>query len=1029
MSCRRTLRGRITDVRGTVLALLLLAATHCTSPPPDAYAGAVQTEAGLDVGTTAAGESCRQQADRADVAEIFCKDWEQPAGSVRRSNLGGTTELDRLATSGLWRIGIDLRLVCESPVPVALAYAQSALLLRCTRRIGGLPQVALVANVDGKIYFADGILPLLPVLERSIGVLSGHLAAAAAPASQPSLGMRQLIERLSARAFTVGDFAEYDRLMALGARANLSEDFISAATAYRAALKLQQQALGHNDPNTSLALMSLALQLSNQGQFSQADVVFAQADRLSPSAADQAAPARLMHYRALHLLNQDQIDDALTLLASAETAYAKLVPPEALAASASSAMPDDLARFPSQRVLVDPIAQSAIKGMVEVRRYRSIALRKQGQIDAANKEIRSAERLAQANALVQPIIGARVARTAALIDAEQHDDTGSSVRLDRAATDFRLALPLTRPFAATELLRAATQLRNGDAGGAIERCRAAVRVLRDLKLGIEERLLEPCLSALAARAGQYSNERQKLLAEMFEVVELGEGSLTSQLIAQASARLEQDTRDPRVAQAIRRRQDAEAMLGTLYSTRDTLAESRRLGGRPYDGPPMDGAALDGRIAAAQDELKDSDAAVQEVAPNYGQLLQQVVSARDVFALLHSGEAFAQVMVATNETWTLLLRDGQISLGRSETGIGAMTRLVVRLRATLARQNGTVPDFATGPAHGVFAATLGTVADPLADTKALVVAPSGPLFSLPFALLLTDDYSGADLSAAPWLVLSMSIAHVPSAANFVGLRRAAGASQAIRPWFGFGDFRPVTRAAAARSFPEPACAETAADFAALSPLPHSREELEKARTIMGANATDVLLGPAFTAEAVRQARLKNYRIIHFSTHALLPSTLDCQPQQIIVTSAPRGATTADGAMLLADDALGLDLDADAVILSACNSIGRGGKLAGESLSALARAFFYAGSRSLLATHWSLNDAAAQQLVAGLLQDYRNNAGDGLAQSLRAAQLALIASAGRDGMPANLAHPFFWAPMALIGESGARPPSSRTAVNIP
>ena len=109
--------------------------------------------------------------------------------------------------------------------------------------------------------------------------------------------------------------------------------------------------------------------------------------------------------------------------------------------------------------------------------------------------------------------------------------------------------------------------------------------------------------------------------------------------------------------------------------------------------------------------------------------------------------------------------------------------------------------------------------------------------------------------------------------------------------------------------------------------------------------------------------------------------------------------------------------------------RGRLKAGESLSALARAFFYAGSRSLLATHWSLNDAAAEQLVAGLLQDYRNNAGDGLAQSLRAAQLALVASAGRDGMPANLAHPFFWAPMALIGESGAPPPSVRTAVNIP
>ncbi len=1014
-------------MRRTLLALLLIAVANCTTPPPDAYVGAVQANVGLDIGTTATGEHCRQHTDRAGTADIYCKDWDQPAGRVRRGGPAGPAQLATLAISGEWRLGIDLRFICEPPMPVSLAGSQSALLLRCSRRIGGFPQVALVTSVDGTVYYADGILPLLPVLERSIGVLSGHVPPAAAPASQPSLAMRQLIERLSAQAFTVGDVAEYDRLMALGARANLSEDFASAAAAYRAALKLQQKALGRIDPNTAVPLMSLALQLSDQGHFNEADAVFAQAEKLAPGAADQAAPARLMHYRALHLLNKGQLDEALTLLDAAEHAYAALAPPEAVAASTIGIATGDVARFPSQRVLTDPVAQSALMGLVEVRRYRSIVLRREGQIDTAQAAMRSAERLAAANALVQPIIAARVARTAALIDAEQHDDTTSSIRLTRAAGDFRLALPLTRPFAATELLRAARALRNGDVDGTIERCQAAVRVLRDLKLGIDERLLEPCLSGFAARAQQSSSERQQLLAEMFEVAELGEGSLTSQLIAQASARLAENSRDPRVAQAIRRRQDAASLLGTLYSTRDSLAELHRPGGPPYTGPPMDATALDTRIAAALGELKDSDAAVQEVAPNYGQLLQEVVPARDVFALLRPGEAFAQVTVATDETWTLLLRDGQIFLGRSETGLGAMTRLVVRLRATLARKDGALPAFATGPAHGVYAATLGTVASPLAGATALVVAPSGPLLSLPFALLLTEDVGDADLRSAPWLVRSMSIAHVPSAANFAGLRRAAGGSRASRPWFGFGDFRPVSRAAAVRSFPEPACAETAAEFAALSPLPHSRVELEKARAIMGANATDVLLGPAFTAEAVRRAPLKSYRIIHFSTHALLPSELECQPQQIIVTSAPSGAKTADGAMLLADDALGLDLDADTVILSACNSGGRGGKLAGESLSALARAFFYAGSRSLFATHWSLNDAAAEQLVSGLLRDHRDDTGDGLAQSLRAAQLALLASAGHDGTPAELAHPFFWAPMALIGEAGARQGSTRTAAN--
>ena len=360
----------------------------------------------------------------------------------------------------------------------------------------------------------------------------------------------------------------------------------------------------------------------------------------------------------------------------------------------------------------------------------------------------------------------------------------------------------------------------------------------------------------------------------------------------------------------------------------------------------------------------------------------------------------------------------------------MTRLVVRTRATLSRRpDGSLPAFATGPASAVFAATLGTVWAPLSDATALVVAPSGPLLSLPFALLLTQDFGGDDLRTAPWLVRTMSLAHVPSAASFVGLRHAAGGSRAARPWFGFGDFRPVSLAAATRSFPGAACAEAASAFAALPPLPRSLIELEAARAIVGANSSELLLGQAFTVEAVRRVSLKNYRIIHIATHALLPAELECQPQPLIVTSAPRGATTADGAMLLADEVLALDLNADTVILSACNSGGRGGKLAGESLSALARAFFYAGSRSLLATHWSLNDAAGERLVSGLLRDDTRSAGEGLAQALRTAQLTLLAAAGSSGVPAEVAHPFFWAPMALIGEGGILHPPSQTALKGP
>ena len=195
-----------------------------------------------------------------------------------------------------------------------------------------------------------------------------------------------------------------------------------------------------------------------------------------------------MHYRALHLLNQGKTDEALALLGDAESAYAAVVPPEAIKAAADAAAQGDAEGFPNERVLTDPIVQSALMGMVEVRRYRSIALRNDRQVDAAQVSMRGAEQLALANALVQPIVGARVARTSAQIDPVQR---GDGERLDRAADDFRLSLPLTHPFAATELLQAAVQMRDGDVSGALERCRGAVAVLRELKLGVEPQLLEP----------------------------------------------------------------------------------------------------------------------------------------------------------------------------------------------------------------------------------------------------------------------------------------------------------------------------------------------------------------------------------------------------------------------------------------------------------------------------------------------------------------------------------------------------------
>ncbi len=205
------------------------------------------------------------------------------------------------------------------------------------------------------------------------------------------------------------------------------------------------------------------------------------------------------------------------------------------------------------------------------------------------------------------------------------------------------------------------------------------------------------------------------------------------------------------------------------------------------------------------------------------------------------------------------------------------------------------------------------------------------------------------------------------------------------------------------------------------MPFAQRELDAARSLLGAQPSDELLNAAFTAVAVRGITLKDYRILHFATHALLPAELRCQNEPAIVTSAPTNARDASGALLTASDVATLDLNANAVILSACNTGGPGNSTGGESLSGLARAFFFAGARSMLVTHWAISDQTSAFLVADTLrrlaagEDDSPDSGDraGLAAALRAAQLGIINRAGKD-LPANLAHPFFWAPFALIGE---------------
>ncbi|MBS7809700.1 CHAT domain-containing protein [Roseococcus pinisoli] len=943
--------------------LLLLALGACEAPPPSAYVASSAGGAGmLALGATASGEECRLSR-AGDGGDVWCGEWSSPSARIRP--VTGSTPLEAAEQA---RAGLSSRLECSAPRATTALGGQPAAVMDCRRRAGGWPAFAMAAQSGSGIWLAEGILPAQPSAERAIGILSGRITAQAAPL--PSGAIDQMAARLAREAFATGDVSRYEALMAVGRDANQAERFVAAETAYRAALSLQERALGARAPDLYLPMVLLALQLSNQGRFPEAEALFTRAAVLAPRAAEPLAGAYVAHYRGLHEANRGHNDQALALLAQGGAAYARWVPPE-LRAGAGSPQPS-----------IDPLANRALIGLVETRRNTAAVLRAAGRYAEAETAATDAARMARAasgTAIGADVIAARLARTEGAVAAGAGRSGAAASDFGRSANRFARGVPRSRPLAETLLLRAA----NLSPASAVASCREASAVLRNLREGTSALRIAPCLDAFIALGTPQG------VAEAFEAAQLGQGGVTTTQIATAAARLAAGARDPAVAEALRRRDEADRTLAARYRERDAAAVEGR-----------DVTALTAAINEAEGAAAEADAAAQSAAPGYGQLVQSVASAEEVLAALAPGEAMvATTLPPDRRGWTFVLLDGTVSVGRVGADTSEVAALVARVRESTESGTSRRP-FEAGAAYALHQALFASVAEPVTRAKSMVALPEGPMLSLPYGLLVTAAPPAPQgHENVAFLIQKMAVTHVPAASSLVTLRRA-GNSVATRPWFGFGDPRPVPASFAARSFPAaPSCGQ---GLSSLARLPAASIELQAAQQVMGATAAERRTGDAFTAASVRSARLRDYRVLHFATHGVLPGELSCLTEPAIIASPAPNGPDATQALLTAGTILDLDLDADLVVLSACNS--GGGAAAGESLSTLARAFFFSGARSLLVTHWYVNDVAAARVAFFTLQNVRN--GDAPAEALRKAQLDLMTAAG-------LGHPALWAPFAMIG----------------
>jgi CHAT domain-containing protein len=259
--------------------------------------------------------------------------------------------------------------------------------------------------------------------------------------------------------------------------------------------------------------------------------------------------------------------------------------------------------------------------------------------------------------------------------------------------------------------------------------------------------------------------------------------------------------------------------------------------------------------------------------------------------------------------------------------------------------------------------------------------------------------------------------VPAASSLVALRRFAEEKHGTDPFAGFGD--PIFDGSGTKRGIDTAHLYRGAEASApelrrLPRLPETADELRAEARILGAPETSLHLGQEATVTAVRRFDLSNTRVISFATHGLIAGDLPKLGEPALVLTPPARPTPNDDGLLRASEVSRLKLNADFVILSACNTAASDGTPGAEGLSGLAKAFFYAGARSMLVSHWPVDSEATVKLTTGLIRATASDPTVGRAEALRRAMLAMIDETSGG---AEHAHPFFWAPFILAGEGGA------------
>lgn len=440
-----------------------------------------------------------------------------------------------------------------------------------------------------------------------------------------------------------------------------------------------------------------------------------------------------------------------------------------------------------------------------------------------------------------------------------------------------------------------------------------------------------------------------------------------------------------------------------------LAASRLEAARAAAAPEATIAAWSQRLTETERKQAELERELRVRNPRYAEVrYPEPLAAGQIRALLDERTALLEYWLGEEGSFLFVVTREGIEPYRLPPA-AAVESKVREVRAAVAQPGRTALGRFTRAAAELYETLLAPAAAAIADKPDLVVVPDGALHLLPFEVLLTAPVrAGASWDRLPYLLRRHAVAYVPSASVLASLREARPAPPAGRQkrFLAFAD--PFYgEATAGRVASIGGAVPPARDVGPSLPrLPQTAHEVEGIASLYPAEDRAIYLGQD-ASEATLKASpyLATAERVHFATHGAVDEQ---RPERSWLALARPVTRNGDDGFLRVHEIFNLDLAADMVTLSACET-GLGKQITGEGLVGLARAFFYAGARSLLVSLWKVSEDTTPGLMIDVYE--RLEHGKGKAEALRRAKLGLVEGGG------TASHPFYWASFVLVGDPEA------------